>query len=186
MTTPGPRNLAVLAEESYSRHGDREVLFFEGRWLRSSELRERTERAAGGFVELGVKPGDRVVVLMANCPEVAMAYGGLWRAGAVVTPAIFLLPPDQIRHILVDSEAVAIITTPEFVPTVREAAKGVESLRHMIVVDGDEDGTVPWAQLEAGKAGPVVGRKDDDLAALMYTGGTTGRAKGVMLSHENL
>ena len=187
MTTPGPRSLAVLAEESYSRHGDREVLFFEGRWLRSAELRERTERAAGGFVELGVRPGDRVVVLMANCPEVPMAYGGLWRAGAVVTPAIFLLPPEQIRHILTDSEAVAIVTTPEFVPTIREAAKGVETLRHLIVVDGgSEDGTVPWAQLEAATAGPAVGRANDDLAALMYTGGTTGRAKGVMLSHENL
>ena len=185
--TPGARNLAVLAEEAYNRHGDRKVLYFEDRWLRSSELRDRTERAAGGFAELGVAPGDRVVVLMANCPEVAMAYGGLWRAGAVVTPAIFLLPPEQIRHILVDSEAVAIVTTPEFVPTVREAAKDVETLRHVIVVDSDaEDGTVPWAQLEAADAIPVVARANDDLAALMYTGGTTGRAKGVMLSHENL
>ena len=187
MTTPGTRNLAVLAEEAYSRHGDREVLFFEGRWLRSSELRERTQRVAGGFVELGVEPGDRVVVLMANCPEVPMTYGGLWRAGAVVTPAIFLLPPDQIRHILTDSEAVAIVTTPEFVPSVREAAKGVTTLRSIVVVgEDDSDDTVNWTQLESAEPIPIVGRGDDDLAALMYTGGTTGRSKGVMLSHENL
>ena len=187
MTTPGRRNLAVLAEEAYERHGDRQVLFFEGRWLRSSELHDRTHRAAGGFVELGVRPGDRVVVLMSNCPEVGISYSALWRAGAVVTPAIFLLPPDQIRSILIDSEAVAIVTSPEFVPTVREAAKAVETLRHIVVVDGESgDDTVGWSQLEAVDPAPIVGRADQDLAALMYTGGTTGRSKGVMLTHDNL
>ena len=184
--TPGARNLAVLGEQAYDRHGDREVLYFEGRWLRSHELRDRTERAAGGFMQLGVAPGDRVVVLMSNCPEVGISYGALWRAGAVVTPAIFLLPPDQIRHILIDSAAVAIVTSEEFVPTVREAAKGVDTLRHIIVVGGDAPDTISWEQLEAADARPIVARADTDLAALLYTGGTTGRAKGVMLTHDNL
>ena len=184
----GGANLAALGEEAYERHGDRDVLFFEGQWLRSSDLRARTERAAGGFVQLGVAPGDRVIVLMANCPEVGICYSALWRAGAVVTPVIFLLPPEQVRAILVDSEAVAIVTTPEFVATVQQAAVGVETLRSIIVVgaEGGDDATVPWQQLEAADPVPIVARADHDLAALMYTGGTTGRSKGVMLTHENL
>lgn len=185
--TIGPHNLARLAEEAYDRHGDRESLCFEGRWHRSAELRDRAHRVAGGFVDLGVGPGDRVVVLMANCPEVGIAYAGLWRAGAVVTPAIFLLPPEQIRHILTDSEAVAVVTTPEFLPNVREAAEGLETVRNLIVVGGGAEGdTIPWAQLEEADPSSIVPRGDDDLAALMYTGGTTGRSKGVMLTHENL
>lgn len=179
-------NLARLAEEAFDRHGDHESLAFEGTWHRSGVLRERTHRAAGGFVELGVQPGDCVVVLMANCPEVGIAYAALWRAGAVVTPAIFLLPPEQIRHVLLDSEAVAVVTTPEFVGNVQQAAAGVPTLRHVVVVGGDVDGTVPWAQLEAAEPVPIAPRGDDDLAALMYTGGTTGRSKGVMLTHTNL
>ena len=112
---------------------------------------------------------------MANCPEVGIAYNALWRVGAVVTPAIFLLPPAELRHIVDDAEARVVIATPEFADTAREAAPDAR------VISTEEFG-----ELESGGESPIVERADDDLAALMYTGGTTGRAKGVMLSHENL
>ena len=67
-------HLARAAQESFERLGDYESLWFEDRWLRSSELHERAARLAGGLRHLGVEPGDRVVVLMANCPEVGIAY----------------------------------------------------------------------------------------------------------------
>ena len=169
------RNLARLAEQTLERHGDHETLFFEGEWHRSARLHERARRLAQGLREAGVEPGDRVVVLMANCPEVGIAYNALWRAGAVVTPAIFLLPPPELRHIVDDAEARVVIATPEFADTAREAAPGAR------VISTEE-----FAELESGGESPIVERADDDLAALMYTGGTTGRAKGVMLSHENL
>jgi long-chain acyl-CoA synthetase len=186
-TSVGAYNLAQLADDGFERHGDHESTFFEGRWHRTGELRDRYHRVAGGFVELGIRPGDRVVVLMANSPEVGLAYHALWRAGAVITPVIFLLPPDQIRHVLRDSEARAVVTTPEFIGNVRAAAGGVDTLHSIIVVGDAGDGdVVPWAQLEAAEAVEIVPRADDDLAALLYTGGTTGRSKGVMLTHENL
>lgn len=94
--TTGERNLAVLGEIAFERHGDREALYFEGKWYRSGELRDRSAKLGRGFVELGIAPGDRVAVLMANCPEVGIVYGGLWRAGAAITPLIFLLPPDEV------------------------------------------------------------------------------------------
>ncbi len=62
-------------------------------------------RIATGLAELGVQPGDRVVVSMANCPEVGIIYNAIWRAGAVVTPAMFLLPADALAHIISDAEA---------------------------------------------------------------------------------
>jgi long-chain acyl-CoA synthetase len=168
---PAERNLARLAEDAFERHGDYESLWFEGRWHRSGELRERAARVASGLTGLGVGPGDRVVVFAANAPEVPLVYNAAWRAGAVVTPAIFLLPPAELRHILEDSEARVVVASPEFADTARAVAD-------VPVVSTDD--------LPEDDEGPIVARREDDLAALMYTGGTTGRAKGVMLSHASL
>ena len=104
-------NLAELAETTEARLGDHDALVFEGRTLRSAELATCARRAAGGLADLGVAPGDRVVVLMANCPEVLVTYNAVWRAGAVVTPVVFLVAPAELHHILVDSGAVAVVTT---------------------------------------------------------------------------
>ena len=182
----GEHNLAVLGERAFERHGDHDAVFFEGRWYRSGEIFERTRRFGAGLVSLGIAPGDRVAVLMANCPEVGIVYGGLWRAGAAITPLIFLLPPDEVRRILEDSEASAIVTTPEFLDNVRKAAEGIPTLKWIISLGPVEDGVVSFTALEEASPGEIVPRQDSDLAALMYTGGTTGRAKGVMLAHENL
>jgi long-chain acyl-CoA synthetase len=181
----GASNLAQLAQDAFGRRGEYESLLFEGRWHRSAELFERSCRIAGGLTALGVKPGERVVVSMANRPEVSVVYQAVWRAGAVVTPATFLLPAEDLRHVIVDSEACAVITTPEFVDKVREAVAGVDTVRHVLSTEG-ADGVTPLSELEQAAPAAIEPRGDDDLAALLYTGGTTGRAKGVMLSHANL
>ncbi|HEY6584887.1 MAG TPA: AMP-binding protein [Gaiellaceae bacterium] len=163
------RNLARAAEETFARLGDYESLWFDGRWIRSGELHDRAARLASWLQQEGVDPGDRVVVLMANCPEVPIAYNALWRAGAVVTPAIFLLPPPELEHIVADSGATLILATPEL------AGNAPDGVR---VVTTDDFGEAEPAE--------IADRAPEDPAALLYTGGTTGRSKGVLLSHENL
>ena len=181
----GEHNLAVLADRCFERLGDYEKLFFEGCWHTSGSIHDRAARVAEGLRALGVEAGDRVVVLTMNTPEVFVTYQAIWRAGAVVTPVIFLQTPPELRHILEDSGAKAAILTPELLPLFQGSAAGLDIAT--IVVDGDgADGTIPYATLEAAGPGEIVSREDDDLAALLYTGGTTGRAKGVMLSHLNL
>jgi long-chain acyl-CoA synthetase len=179
-------HLGRLAERSFERRGDYPSLLFEGRWHTSGELFERSVRIAAGFGALGVSPGERVVVTMANCPEVSVIYSALWRAGAVVTPATFLLPVTELRHVIADSQACAVVTTPEFLAKAIEASAGVHHVRTVICTEAADGDVIALASLEASEPGPVVDRSDDDLAALLYTGGTTGRAKGVMLSHANL
>src|SRR5947207_14091203 len=99
MTSQVNYNLAALAEAAFHRLGDHESLVFEGRTYRSGELFDRACRASSGLVKLGVSAGERVVVLMANCPEVGIAYSAIWRAGAVVTPVVFLVsPPRAVAH----------------------------------------------------------------------------------------
>src|SRR5215470_17713735 len=152
-------NLAALAEAAYRRLGDYESLVFEGRAYRSGELFDRACRASAGLAKLGVSAGDRVVVLMANCPEVGIAYTAIWRAGAVVTPVVFLVSSPELQHILTDSGAVAVVTTPELLATVTAAAAGAPELRHVIVVGGVPDSLpehvqgVDFAELEAAPAG---------------------------------
>ena len=181
----GEHNLARLAEDSFERLGDREAVFFEGRWYRSGEMQQRSARIAGGLAARGIQPGDRAVVMMSNSPDVGMIYTALWRAGAAITPAIFLLSDDELTNILKDSGARVVFTSPEFLPKVRGAAAAAPEVQ-WIVCPGGEEGTISLDELAAAEPLPVVPRADSDLAALMYTGGTTGRAKGVMLSHENL
>ena len=181
----GEIHLGALVESAYERRGDEETLIYEGRRIAASERLDALRRMTGGLVELGVRPGDRVVVCMANGPEVEVAYGAIWRAGAVVTPVVFLLSEAELRHVLVDSGAVAVITSPELLPRVSAAAADAAEVRHIIVA-GDAPDALPYADLVAADPHPLVPRDADDLGALMYTGGTTGRAKGVMLSHGNL
>jgi long-chain acyl-CoA synthetase len=187
--TDGDHHLGVLAERARERTDpDHPGLHFEGRWFLAGELFDRMTRLAGGFRGLGVGPGDRVVVVAANSPDVGVTYQALWRCGAVATPVLFLLPPPELRHVLTDSGARAVVTTPEFLPAVQQAADGLDLV---VVVAGVApaavaSGAVALEELAGGDPGPVVDRADSDLAALLYTGGTTGRSKGVMLSHEAL
>ncbi|MBC9715127.1 AMP-binding protein [Streptomyces sp. TRM66268-LWL] len=188
-------HLARLAESAYERLGDHESLIYDGRRHRSGDLYRRATRVGAGFAGLGVQPGDRVAVLMANCPEVGITYQAIWRAGAVVTPVMFLVSPVELAHILTDSGARVLVTTADLMASVAAAAPQAPGLERVVVVDELPPGSpelppsvtiTPYADLEAADPGAIVSRGGTDLAALMYTGGTTGRAKGVMLSHRNL
>ena len=123
----GPHNLAALAEHSFEVRGDYRVAAVRGSLARLRRaVRARSRRIAAGLAALGIAPGERVVVTMANCPEVAILYQAIWRAGAVVTPATFLLPPEDLRHVVADAEAAAVVTTPEFVDKVSAAVAGLD------------------------------------------------------------
>jgi long-chain acyl-CoA synthetase len=191
----GEENLARQAELALERQGDHDSLFFEGRWHSAGSMADRAARLATGLTDLGVRPGDRLVVLMANCPEVLITYRAVWRAGAVVTPLIFLVSQDELRNALVDSGAVGVVTTAEFLPKVSAALAGVPAVRFVVVPgalgvgSGSAAPGVPlldFAQVEAAEPGSIVDRSGTDLAALLFTGGTTGRSKGVPLTHANL
>jgi long-chain acyl-CoA synthetase len=184
--TVGAHHLARLAEQSYERRGDYPSLLFEGEWLSSGEIFERSRRIGGGLAALGLKPGERVAVMMANCPEVPIVYQAVWRAGLVVTPATFLLPVSELRHVIGDAEAAAVVTTPEFLPKVTDAIQGLPRVPAVICTEDSETGVLGLRSLLESDPAAIVARSDDDLAALLYTGGTTGTAKGVMLSHANL
>ena len=179
-------SLGALAETSLERLGDHRSLEFEGRWHTAAELHARAVRLSAGLASLGARPGGRVVVCMTNCPEVLLSYAALWRAGAVPTPVMPTLTVPELRHVLTDSRAVAAVASEATLPVVREAARDLDVRVVLAASELLPGADVLLAELESGGDGPLVARAGDDLAALLYTGGTTGRSKGVMLTHAGL
>jgi long-chain acyl-CoA synthetase len=182
-------NLARLAEESLERFGEFDALHWNGRWLTNAELLVQARRVANVLVGLGLRPGDGVAVLLPNAPEVFAISGGTTAMGGVVVPVVFLLAPGEIAHILADARPKVFFTNPLFLDKALEAVEGLEDPPRLVVLgDPVPDGALSFAELAAGAAPSfdVVDRSPDDIAVVMYTGGTTGRPKGVMLSHENL
>ena len=194
------KNLARQAELAFERQGDYDALCYEGTWHTSGQMADRGSRLGTGLAGLGVRPGDRLLVLMANCPEVLITYTAAWRAGAVVTPLIFLVSEDELRHALNDSGAVGIVTTVEFLPKVSAAMRGDGEVGgstgvRFVLVPGAGDSAAEAApgvpvldfdQVASAEPGSIADRSGTDLAALLYTGGTTGRSKGVPLTHAGL
>ena len=127
--------------------------------------------------EFGVKPGDRVAVWMKNCPEFVPAVFGILSAGGVVVPINNFLKPAEVSYILNDSGAKALITDAELAvhfETFRTAQPSLKLLR-----------IEEFASETANRQSPVANQAESDLAALLYTSGTTGHPKGAMLTHGN-
>ncbi|MFW5924702.1 MAG: class I adenylate-forming enzyme family protein [Myxococcota bacterium] len=182
-------NLATLAEANLRKYGEYDRLIFEDRTYTNRDLHERSCRLASALADLGID--ERVVVMMPNGPEVLVSYPAIWRAGLVVVPVLFLLESHELRYILEDSRAKAIITSPEMVSKVKEAAAGLPTVERIFVTG--EAGQVPdgmesFERVVADHepmAVPVF-REGHDLAVVLYTSGTTGKPKGVMQTHHNL
>jgi long-chain acyl-CoA synthetase len=186
-------NIASLSERSIERFGDVGSVYvpLSGPDIPygSADLHGTSVRLASALRRLGVDPGDRVVVMIPNAPEIFALYAGIARAGAVILPILFLLADAEIGHILRDAEPAVVITSGDLLERVRSVAADIPSVRHVITIDPPAaEGALDLAELVSGEddAFPIVTRDPDDLALLIYTGGTTGRPKGVMLTHGNL
>ncbi|HEU0001162.1 MAG TPA: long-chain-fatty-acid--CoA ligase [Ktedonobacteraceae bacterium] len=151
---------------------------------------QRTDALARGLASLGVQRGDRVAVLMLNCHRYLELYYACARMGAVIVPLNIRLARPEIVFILNDSEAKVLVVDKTFASYIagRDTVPSLDS----VIYSGDvtpvdminfEDVVTGGSHMQETVDQEM---EDDDLAGLYYTGGTTGRAKGVMLSHKNI
>ena len=182
-------NLIELADQNFKQLGEYTTIVFNNQEYTNLHLFNNANRLANGLINLGIKRGDKVLVMLMNAPEVFISYQGILRAGATIIPVIFLLGPREVAHILKNSEAAAIITSNEFLKNINQARQGIDTLKHVIIVE-DEDipGTVYISGLlkDGPDKRPDIDIREDDTAVILYTSGTTGLPKGVMLTHHNL
>src|SRR6266566_4283856 len=170
----GTRNAVVCGQTRYT-------------W---NEFEQRTGALARGLAAFGVQHGDRVAVLMLNCHRYLELYYACARMGAVIVPLNIRLARPEIVFILNDSESRTLVVDKTFAPyaTGRDTFPTVQSL----IFAGDETPANMTNYEDVVSKGTHMQEsvdqeiKDDDLSGLYYTGGTTGRAKGVMLSHKNV
>lgn len=182
-------SLTRLVQESLDKYGEYPALAFEGRQFTNVEQFLTAGRIANCLRRLGVEPGDRVLVMLPNCPEVLQTYVGILRAGGVIVPVIFLLGDGEVAHILADSEAKVVVTSTDMLWKVEAQIGVLPSLRHVLLIDGGGDGrtrSFPDEIAREPETFATVERADRDLAVILYTSGTTGVPKGVALSHDNL
>ena len=161
-----------------------------GRTLTIGQVAAGARRVAAGFARRGLAKGDVVAIYSPNLPEYALAFHGPITIGAIVTTANPLYTPDELRFQLNDTGAKYLVTIPLFLDKAREAARGT-SVREIFVfgeAPPETNVATPFAALLAndGDAPAVSIDPDNDLAALPYSSGTSGRPKGVMLTHRNL
>lgn len=170
------------------RSSETGVVFGERRrtW---GEIVDRVSRLAGLLRSLGLETGDRVAMLAHSSDRyIEYYFAPLW-AGGVIVPLNTRLAPAEMIELLCDSTPKILLVDESFASLVAELRAGAPALRHVIYTG---EGTTPPDMIDYEAAVAAASPVDDalrggsDLAALFYTGGTTGKAKGVMLSHDNL
>ncbi|BCJ86984.1 long-chain-fatty-acid--CoA ligase [Effusibacillus dendaii] len=182
----------MLAQTS-ERYPDRKAIYFHGTEIDYKTLFFTVDRFAAALAEAGIGEGDRVAIMLPNCPHYVIAYYGILRAGAVVVQISPMSVPREVEHYVQDSGAKAIVVFAPLLPVVMNSSVADDLVKKIVVElppvgTSYEGGAVNFESFVKSAAGPVPqpNTVSDDVAVLQYTGGTTGRAKGAMLTHRNV
>jgi acyl-CoA synthetase (AMP-forming)/AMP-acid ligase II len=163
-------------------------MVFEGVRLTYGSLEDRVNRLANALVHLGLKKGGRVTILSENTYKYMEVYFGAAKAGLSITPLNFRLSDKELAYIANDCEATVFFAGDGLEERAQTLMKNLTGITHRVSLDKKVDGFAYYEDLleSAPNGDPLIDVDENEMAILMYTGGTTGLPKGVMLSHRNL
>jgi long-chain acyl-CoA synthetase len=182
--------LSDLIAQNEANLGDQTGVCCGELTLTWKQVGERVRRLAGALRALGLQRGDRVAMIGGNSPEFFDFYFAVPAAGAIAVPINMRLAAAEVADVLADCRARVLIVEPQFVEFVSGIRAGLADVAHFLVAGGETSAgfrrvdSLPVLQGEQGEQGERG--SIDDVAMLIYTGGTTGRPKGVMLTHHGL
>jgi long-chain acyl-CoA synthetase len=197
--------LHEVLEHTTRAYPQNPALIFHDRIVTYAELHSATLHVAAGLKASGIEPGDRVALLLPNCPAFVIAYYAATRIGAVVVPANPQLRPAELTYIWNDANVKLVVTVGPLLPVVQAARMSLPGLSHVVSVTHRHElpDAVDVAAIEGFRTldelihfgGETFGStgfhdtptpSDQECAVILYTSGTTGHPKGAMLSHRNL
>ena len=206
--------LPTMFEQSVKRFGAHTALIYFGARMSYKLLGEHIKRCAAGLQRLGLRKGERVALMMPNCPQFVIAYFGVLRAGGIVTATSSMYTRREAAHQWHDAGVSYLIVDRRFYPTAKAAGAEAGSVRRIILtglrdyypkhleglnrriravrkgkagVNAGARSVVSWCDLLRRSDKPRrVAQAPSEVACLQYTGGTTGTSKGAMLTHANL
>ena len=177
----------LLHDRLFARHetSDRTFLILpDGREIPYRAFLETASRFAHALRGAGVRTGDRVAVQVKKSPEALALYAACVKAGAIFLPLNTAYTASEVAYFVNDAQAKLLVCDSSAVEALAPIAQGAGA--GLLTLDGDGSGTLAQATSGAPAHFEPAGRGPDDLAAFLYTSGTTGRSKGAMLTHDNL
>jgi len=180
--------LGDIPRKSARIRPDFEAVVFEDTRLTHRQLNDRVNRLANVLLEKGCRRGEGVAVLASNTHKYLEIYFAAGKLGMSVTPLNFRLSDSEITYIVNDSEAVCFLVGDEYEERALSRKAEMAHIRDWITLDAEIEGAESYEALLEGAAGrePDVEVDEDEVAILMYTGGTTGLPKGVLMTHRNI
>ncbi len=182
-------NLAELPQKEIERFGEHVAVIFNDREYTNVQMRQMAHKLANALKKIGIGKDDRVIIQMPNCPEVYLSFQAVYIVGAVIVPINFMVGDAETAYIYKDTGAKAVISSKVFLTKIEACRKTAPEVQHVILTERDAPaGTLSFHDLieQNDDTIEMTPTADDDLAALIYTAGTTGMPKGVMHTHHSL
>ncbi len=181
--------LPGIVRSASLRIPNRVALKYQGKNITYQQLYRQVNTLAVNLQQQAhLAKGERVGILLKNCPEYVIAYFACLESGAVVVPLNTFLTAEELVYICQDCQIKLLITAEKFLPTVKKIRSLYTATLDLICIGKKEPGLLSWPELVKPQAinWPVLSGQKDDLAVILYTSGTTGYPKGAMLTHDNL
>jgi long-chain acyl-CoA synthetase len=179
----------TLLENSANAYADQEALIFQDKRITYAQLKNAADRLAQGLISTGLKPGDRIAVMLPNIPHFPICYYASMKLALTIVPISICYKQAEIQHQVEDSEAKAIIYWGGFRNRVLKAVEGLDHCRRLLVVGNKEAPGEVRVNYLIEKNEPLSETfpvESGDTALVVYTAGTTGRPKGAELTHQNI